>query len=172
MEEENNIGLTLWDNLTTTTNGDYLIATGGAASYGTITTNTDNNITITTDGNYLVAGGSLMYGSHTSWSTPYDMDFKLPDVFLKVIKLMIPEIKNVIVRNSSLTLNSLNQIENLTINLFIILDETSSGDKDYEEKIRDLFRMTFSDIDYVTLNVKQFDSNNKKFSEILRLFGK
>ncbi len=85
---------------------------------------------------------------------------------------MIPEIKNVIVRNSSLTLNSLNQIENLTINLFIILDETSSGDKDYEEKIRDLFRMTFSDIDYVTLNVKQFDSNNKKFSEILRLFGK
>ncbi len=100
------------------------------------------------------------------------MDFKLPDIFLKVIKLMIPEIKNVIVRNSSLTLNSLNQIENLTINLFIILDETSSGDKDYEEKIRDLFRMTFSDIDYVTLNVKQFDSNNKKFSEILRLFGK
>jgi hypothetical protein len=100
------------------------------------------------------------------------MDFKLPDIFLKVIKLMIPEIKNVIVRNSSLTLNSLNRIENLTINLFIILDETSSGDKDYEEKIRDLFRMTFSDIDYVVLNVKQFDSNNKKFSEILRLFGK
>jgi hypothetical protein len=143
MEEENNIGLTAWDNLTTTTTGDY-----------------------------LVAGGSLMYGSHTSWSAPYDMDFKLPDIFLRVIKIMIPEIKNVIVRNSSLTLNSLNRIENLTINLFIILDETSSGNKDYEEKIRDLFRMTFSDIDYVTLNVKQFDSNNKKFSEILRLFGK
>jgi hypothetical protein len=35
-----------------------------------------------------------------------------------------------------------------------------------------LFRMSFPDIDYVTLNVKQFDSNNKKFSEILRLFGK
>jgi hypothetical protein len=172
MEEENNIGLTLWDNLTTTTNGDYLIATGGAASYGTITTNTDNNITITTDGNYLVAGGNLLYNSYTSWSAPYDMDFKLPDIFLRVIKIMIPEIKNVIVRNSSLTLNSLNRIENLTINLFIILDETSSGNKDYEEKIRDLFRMTFSDIDYVVLNVKQFDSNNKKFSEILRLFGK
>ena len=143
MEEENNIGLTAWDNLTTTTTGDYIIS-----------------------------GDRLMCDSYASWSAPYDMDFKLPDVFLKVIKLMIPEIKNVIVRNSSLTLNSLNQIENLTINLFIILDETSSGDKDYEEKIRDLFRMTFSDIDYVTLNVKQFDSNNKKFSEILRLFGK
>jgi hypothetical protein len=142
-EEENNIGLTLWDNLTTTTTGDY-----------------------------LVAGGTLLYNSYATYSAPYDMDFKLPDVFLKVIKLMIPEIKNVIVRNSSLTLNSLNQIGNLTINLFIILDETSSGDKDYEEKICDLFKMTFPDIDYVVLNVKQFDSNNKKFSEILRLFVK
>jgi hypothetical protein len=143
MEEENNIGLTGWDNLTTTTTGDY-----------------------------LVVGGNILYDSYATYSAPYDMDFKLPDVFLKVIKTMIPEIKNVIVRNSSLTLNSLNQIGNLTINLFIILDETSSGDKDYEEKICDLFKMTFPDIDYVVLNVKQFDSNNKKFSEILRLFVK
>jgi hypothetical protein len=67
----------------------------------------------------------------------------------------------------------LNQIGELTISLFIVLDETSSGDKNYEERIRDLFRMTFPNIDYVTLNVKQLDSdNNKKFSEILRLFGK
>ena len=157
MEEENNLNyyggaLSSDGSVITTTGGDYI---------STITT-----------GDYLVAGDRLMYNSYTSWSAPYDMDFKLPDIFLKVIKLMIPEIKNVIVRNSSLTLNSLNRIENLTINLFIILDETSSGNKDYEEKIRDLFRMTFSDIDYVTLNVKQFDSNNKKFSDILRLFGK
>jgi hypothetical protein len=143
MEEENNIGLTLWDNLTTTTAGDY-----------------------------LVAGDSLMYHSSTTWNTTYGMDFKVPDIFLKVIKLMIPEIKNVIVRNSSLNIYSSNQIGELTINLFIVLDETSSGDKDYEEKICDLFKMTFPDIDYVVLNVKQFDSNNKKFSEILRLFGK
>ena len=143
-EEENNIGLTAWDNLTTTTNGNYLIATG-----------------------------NLLYtDSYATYSAPYDMDFKLPDIFLKVIKLMIPEIKNVIVRNSSLNIDSLNQIGELTINLFIVLDETSSGDKNYEERIRDLFRMSFPDIDYVTLNVKQFDSNNKKFSEILRLFGK
>jgi hypothetical protein len=143
MEEENNIGLTLWDNLTTTTNGDY-----------------------------LVAGNGILYNPYATYSSPYDMDFKLPDIFLKVIKLMIPEIKNVIVRNSSLNIDSLNQIGELTINLFIVLDETSSGDKNYEERIRDLFRMSFPDIDYVTLNVKQFDSNNKKFSEILRLFGK
>jgi hypothetical protein len=143
MEEENNIGLTSWDNLTTTTNGDY-----------------------------LVAGGTILYNSYYTYSSPYDMDFKLPDIFLKVIKLMIPEIKNVIVRNSSLNIDSLNQIGELTINLFIVLDETSSGDKNYEERIRDLFKLTRPNIDYVTLNVKQFDSNNKKFSEILRLFGK
>ncbi len=144
MEEEDNIGLTAWDNLTTTTNGDYLIA-----------------------------GNGILYNTYsTPLSSPYDMDFKLPDIFLKVIKLMIPEIKNLIVRNSSLNIDSLNQIGELTINLFIVLDETSSGKNNYEERIRDLFRMSFPDIDYVTLNVKQFDSNNKKFSEILRLFGK
>jgi hypothetical protein len=144
-EEENNIGLTLWDNLTTTTNGDY-----------------------------LVTGANLLYtNSYDTYSAPYDMDFKLPDIFLKVIKTMIPEIKNVIVSNSSLNINSLNQIGELTISLFIVLDETSSGDKNYEERIRDLFKMTLPNIDYVTLNVKQFDSNsNKKFDELLKLFGK
>jgi hypothetical protein len=101
------------------------------------------------------------------------MDFKLPDIFLKVIKTMIPEIKNVIVSNPSLNINSLNQIGELTISLFIVLNETSSGDKNYEERIRDLFRMTFPNIDYVTLNVKQLDyDNNKKFDELLKLFGK
>ncbi len=143
-------------------------------TYGTITTLTGGDyITTTTTGDYLVAGGTLLYNSYASWSAPYDMDFKLPDVFLKVIKLMIPEIKNVIVTNSYLNIDSFNQIENLTINLFIILDESSTGGTNYEERIRDLFRMTFSDIDYVVLNVKQLDSDsNKKFDEILKLFGK
>ncbi len=145
MEEENNIGLTAWDNITTTTTG----------------------------GDYLIAGGNILYNSYASWSAPYNMDFKVPDIFLKVIKLMIPEIKNVIVSSSSMNINSLNQIGELTINLFIVLDETSSGDKNYEERIRDLFRLTLPNIDYVTLNVRQFDSNsNKKFDEILKLFGK
>jgi hypothetical protein len=144
MEEENTINLTGWDNLTTTTNGDY-----------------------------LVAGGNLLYHSSVTWNTTYDMDFKVPDVFLKVIKLMIPEIKNVIVSSSSMSVNPSNQIGELIISLFIVLDETSSGDKNYEERIRDLFRLTLPNIDYVTLNVKQFDSNsNKKFDELLKLFGK
>ena len=144
MEEENNISLTAWDNTTTTTNGDY-----------------------------LVAGGTLLYNSYASWSAPYDMDFKVPDIFLKVIKLMIPEIKNVIVSSSSMNINSLNQIGELTINLFIVLDEASFGYNNYEERIRDLFRLTLPNIDYVTLNVKQFDSDsNKKFDELLKLFGK
>ena len=155
MEEENNL------------------AYGGTATYSTITTNTDNNITITTGGDYVIAAGSLMYNSHKSWSTSYGMDFKVPDIFLKVIKLMIPEIKNVIVSNSSLNINSLDKIESVTVNLFIVLDESSFGYNNYEERIRDLFRMTFPNIDYVTLNVKQLDfDSNKKFDELLKLFGK
>ena len=158
MEEENNL-----------TYGDIT----ACGTIGTITTNTDNNITIVTDGNYLVAGDNILYHSSTTWNTTYGMDFKVPDIFLKVIKIMIPEIKNVIVFSSSMNVNPLNQIVELTISLFIVLDETSSGDKNYEERIRDLFRMTLPNIDYVTLNVKQFDSNNnKKFDEILKLFGK
>jgi hypothetical protein len=151
MEEENN-NLT-YSTITTMTGGDYIT-------------------TVTNTGDYLIASDRLMYNSYATYSSPYDMDFKLPDIFLKVIKLMIPEIKNVIVRNSSLNIDSLNQIGELTINLFIVLDESSIGGTNYEEKIRNLFRMTFSDIDYVTINVKQFDSNNKKFSEIIKLFGK
>jgi hypothetical protein len=143
-------------------------------TYGTITTLTGGDyISTTTTGDYVIAGGNLMYDSRTSWSTSYGMDFKLPDIFLKVIKTMIPEIKNVIVSNPSLNINSLNQIGELTISLFIVLNETSSGDKNYEERIRDLFRMTFPNINYVTLNVKQLDyDNNKKFDELLKLFGK
>jgi hypothetical protein len=150
MEEENNLG---YGTITTLTGGDY--------------------ITTTTTGDYLVAGGTLLYNSYASWSAPYDMDFKVPDIFLKVIKLMIPEIKNVIVSSSSMNINSLNQIGELTINLFIVLDESSFGYNNYEERIRDLFRMSFPNIDYVVLNVKQFDSDsNKKFDELLKLFGK
>jgi hypothetical protein len=145
MDEENNIGLTAWDNITTTTTG----------------------------GNYLIAGSSLMYNSAISYNTSYDMDFKIPDVFLKVIKMTIPEIKNVIASNSYLNINSFDKIENLTVNLFIVLDEASFGHNNYEERIRDLFRMTFPNIDYITLNVRQFDfDNNKKFDELLTLFGK
>ena len=143
-------------------------------TYGTITTLTGGDyISTTTTGDYVIAGGSLMYDSHTSWSTPYGMDFKVPDIFLKVIKMMMPEIKNVIVSNSLMNINSLDKIENVIVNLFIVLDESSFGYNNYEERIRDLFRMTFPNIDYVTLNVKQLDSDsNKKFDELLKLFGK
>ena len=151
MEEENNLA---YGTITTLTGGDYIT-------------------TVTNTGDYLISGDRLMYNSYASYTTTYDMDFKLPDIFLKVIKMMIPEIKNVIVSNSSLNINSLDKIENVIVNLFIVLDESSFGYNNYEERIRDLFRMTFPNIDYVTLNVKQFDSDsNKKFDELLKLFGK
>ena len=136
---------------------------GDLTAGGAITTNTTTN-------DNIVYGSDITYNSY---STPYGMDFKLPDVFLKVIKVMIPEIKNVIVCSSFLDVNSFGNIGDLTINLLIVLDESSSGDRNYEERIRDLYKMTFPDVDYVMINVNQIDSNsNKKFSEIIRLFGK
>jgi hypothetical protein len=148
MEEENNLSY------------------GDLTACGTITTTTGNDYLIT-------AGSNLLFDSYTSYSTSYNMDFKLPDIFLKVIKKMIPEINNVIVHNSYLNIDSSDHIGILTINLFIVLDESSSDNKNYEEKIRDLFKITFHDIDYVVLNVKQFDFyGNKKISEIFKLFGK
>lgn len=151
MEEENNL---IYGTITTMTGGDYIS-------------------TVTNTGDYLITGDRLMYDSYATYTTAYNMDFKVPDIFLKVIKLMIPEIKNVIVSNSSLNINSLDKIENVIVNLFIVLDESSFGYNNYEERIRDLFRMTLPNIDYVTLNVKQLDSDsNKKFDELLKLFGK
>jgi hypothetical protein len=155
---------------------EYILNYDGDLTPGITRNRTDNTggITInTTDNDFVISSGGILYNSYGSYSTRYDMDFKLPDSFLKVIKLMVPEIKNVIVSSSSLEVGSLGSIGDLTINLFIVLDETSPGGKFYEEIIRDLFRMTFPNIEYVTLNVKQFDSDsNKKFDELLTLFGK
>ena len=146
MEEENNIGLTAWDNLTTTTNGDY-----------------------------LVAGGTLLHNSYVSWSTSYKMDFKLPEVFLKAVKKTIPNVKNILSLDSNITLNQygksdLNQIESVKINLMVILNEESSDN--YAGKLNEIFSTMFPSYGFVTLNIIQFDfDNNKKFDGLMELFG-
>ena len=146
MEEENNIGLTAWDNLTTTT-----------------------------DGTYLVAGSSIQYNSHVSWSTSYKMDFKLPEVFLKVVKKTIPNVKNLLLSDSNITLSQygksdLNRIESVKINLMVILNEESSDN--YADKLIEIFSTMFPTYGFVTLNIIQFDfENNKKFDELMELFG-
>jgi hypothetical protein len=148
-EEENNIGLTAWDNLTTTTNGDY-----------------------------LVAGGTLLYNSYISYNASYKVDLKIPDFFLKVIKKKIPEINNIVILNSEITVDSvyeqsLKKLESVKIDLIVVLDKSVSGVKRYEEEINSLFNIVFPNFNFIKLNIIQFDSdNNKKFSEILRLFGK
>jgi len=139
-------------------------------NYGNIT----GHDTITTvTGDYLIDVGNLTHGSYSLWSTSsYNMDFKLPDIFLKVIKKMMPEIKMVVVAKSEIKIDNLNNIGEVLIYLFIIFNETHSYGKNYQEKIGDLFKMTFPNIDYVNFNVIEFDSNNnKKFDKIIELFG-
>ena len=148
-EEENNIGLTAWDNLTTTTNGDY-----------------------------LVAGGTLLYNSYISYNASYKVDLKMPDFFLKVIKKKIPEINNIVILNSEITVDSvyersLKKLESIKIDLIVVLDKSVSGVKRYEEEINSLFNIVFPNFNFIKLNIIQFDSdNNKKFVEVLNMFGK
>jgi len=146
MEEEDNIGLIAWDNLTTTT-----------------------------DGAYLVAGGNFLHNSHISWSTSYKIDFKLPEVFLKAVKKTIPNVKNLLSLDSDITLSQygksdLNRIESVKINLMVILNEESSDN--YAGKLNEIFSTMFPAYGFVTLNIIQFDfDNNKKFDELMELFG-
>jgi|LakMenE18May11ns_1017448.scaffolds.fasta_scaffold9807711_3 hypothetical protein len=146
MEEEDNIGLTAWDNLTTTT-----------------------------DGTYLVAGSSIQYNSYVSWSTSYNIDFKVPEVFLKVVKKTIPNVKNLLLLDSNITLSQygksdLNRIESVKINLMVILNEESSDN--YADKLIEIFSTMFPAYGFVTLNIIQFDfENNNKFDELMELFG-
>ena len=146
MGEEDNIGLTAWDNLTTTT-----------------------------DGAYLVAGGNLLYKPYVSWSTSYNIDFKVPEVFLKVVKKTIPNVKNLLLLDSNITLDQygksdLNRIESVKINLMVILNEESSDN--YADKLIEIFSTMFPAYGFVTLNIIQFDfENNNKFDELMELFG-
>jgi len=146
MEEEDNIGLTAWDNLTTTT-----------------------------DGTYLVAGSSIQYNSYVSWSASYNIDFKVPEVFLKVVKKTIPNVKNLLLLDSNITLSQygksdLNRIESVKINLMVILNEESSDN--YADKLIEIFSTMFPAYGFVTLNIIQFDfENNNKFDELMELFG-
>jgi hypothetical protein len=148
-EEENNIGLTAWDNLTTTTNGDY-----------------------------LVSGGTLLYNSYISYNASYKVDLKIPDFFLKVIKKKIPEINNIVILNSEITVDSvyeqsLKKLESVKIDLIVVLDKSVSGVKRYEEEINSLFNIVFPNFNFIKLNIIQFDSdNNKKFVDVLNMFGK
>jgi hypothetical protein len=149
MEEENNIGLTAWDNLTTTTNGDYLIA-----------------------------GGNISYNSYISHNASYKVDLKMPDFFLKVIKKKIPEINNIVILNSEITVDSvyeqsLKKLESVKIDLIVVLDKSFSGVKRYEEEINSLFNIIFPNFNFIKLNIIQFDSdNNEKFVDVLNMFGK
>jgi hypothetical protein len=144
MEEENNIGLTAWGNLTTTT-----------------------------DATYLFTGSNIQYNSHGS--TSYKMDFKLPEVLLKVVKKTIPNVKNLLLLDSNITLDQygksdLNRIESVKINLMVILNEESSDN--YADKLIEIFSTMFPAYGFVKLNIIQFDfENNNKFDKLMELFG-
>ena len=160
MNEENNLN---YGDIITTTGGDYI---SGILNTGDI---------VTVTGDYVIAGGNLMYNSYSLRNDNYKMDFKLPEVFLKAVKKTIPNIKNLLVLDSNVTISqysnsALNRLESVKVNLMVILNEDLPDD--YASKINDIFLTMFPAYGFVTLNIMQFDSeDNKKFNEFMELFG-
>jgi hypothetical protein len=169
MNEENNLNyyggaLSSDGSVITTTGGDYVA--------GTLT---GSDTIITTTGDYVIESGNLMYNSYCLRNDSHKMDFKLPEVFLKAVKKTIPNIKNLLVLDSNVTISQysdsvLNRLEFVKVNLMVILNEDLSDD--YASKINDIFLTMFPAYGFVTLSIIQFDfEDNKKFNKLMELFG-
>jgi len=160
MNEENNLN---YGDVITTTGGDYVV--------GTLT----GGDTLTVTGDFVIAGGNLMYNSYSLRNDNHKMDFKLPEVFLRAVKKTIPNIKNLLVLDSNVTISqysnsALNRLDSVKVNLMVILNEDLPDD--YVSKINEIFSTMFPAYGFVTLNIMQFDSeDNKKFNEFMELFG-
>lgn len=108
------------------------------------------------------------------------IDFRIPEIFLKVITKMLPEVKTVEI----LSVDSYNMIsaftfeavEHFMVRLKVTIEKGQhprGGMPTYGEKIRSLFRMTYPEHDFISFEVMKIDvvpdlSNMGKFVE---LFG-
>ena len=107
-------------------------------------------------------------------------DFEIPEIFLKVITKMLPEVETVGIASVS-TYNTVSAltweaVENFMVRLNVIIEKGQhprGGMPTYGDEIRKLFRMTYSGYDFVSfevveLHVRPTLSNMERFVE---LFG-
>ena len=142
-------------------------------------------ITITPIGDRLAEIGH--YGTSGSaidpndFESPHNKEISIPETFKDVLLKLCPEIKDVVSigyrENSVYDPNTFNPIYKYLVGVDIYFDETNGMKKskhEYGILFNDYFKMTYSDIDYVTFHVQSFifppeKSNREKF---LELFGK
>ena len=128
-------------------------------------------------GDYGTSGNAV----NPDFDLPYNKEISIPETFKDVLLKLCPEIKDVVSigyrENSVYDPNTFNPIYKYLVGVDIYFDETNGMKKskhEYGILFNDYFKMTYSDIDYVTFHVQSFifppeKSNREKF---LELFGK
>lgn len=107
-------------------------------------------------------------------------DFEIPEVFLKVITKMLPEVKTVKITSVS-TYNMMSAftfeaIEHFMVRLSVVVEKGAhlrGGRPAYSDEIKNLFRMTYPDYDFVAFEVTELHanpdlSNMEKFVELFK----
>lgn len=109
-----------------------------------------------------------------------DIDFEIPQAFLKVITKMLPEIETVEISSvdtyDTISAMTLQTIQNFLVRLNVILEEGGKprgGIPTYGEEVRKLFRLTYPEHNFITFEVMKLQvnpdlTNMEKFVE---LFG-
>lgn len=134
---------------------------------------------------YLTNSYYGAYGTSGGYSGPEyinDGRIKFPDTFKGVVLKMCPEISDIITVGylevpTTYDPITFNQIKRFLVGIDIHFDNRNGIKKtkvEYEEFINDYFKMTYADIDFITISVNSFifppeKTNADKFFE---LFGK
>lgn len=129
-------------------------------------------------GHYGTSGNAI---DPNDFESPHNKEISIPETFKDVLLKLCPEIKDVVSigyrENAVYDPNTFNPIHKYLVGVDIYFDETNGMKKsknEYGKLFNDYFKMTYSDIDYVTFHVQSFifppeKSNREKF---LELFGK
>lgn len=126
-------------------------------------------------GSYSTSGNAI---NPNDFDSPYNKDISIPDTFKDVLLKLCPEIKDVVSigyrENAVYDPNTFNPIYNYLVGVDIYFDNQYGMKKskhEYGKLFNDYFKMTYSDIDYVTFHVQSFifppeKSNREKFLEL------
>lgn len=126
-------------------------------------------------------GKSGVDGDPNNFESPYNRPIEIPKTFKDVIIKMFPEIQDIVSagyrENVMYDPNTFDPIKKYLVGIDLYFDDRYGMKKsknDYGKELTDYFKMTYSDLDFVTFHVRSFifppeKSNEDKFFE---LFGK
>lgn len=140
--------------------------------------------TLTPIGDRLEEIGNNIYyetsgiAKNPDFDSPYNKNISIPDTFKDVLLKLCPEIKDVVSigyrENAVYDPMTFNPIYNYLVGVDIYFDNQYGMKKsknEYGTLFNDYFKMTYSDIDYVTFHVQSFifppeKTNREKFLEL------